>query len=323
MFAVGCLCVVDLIDSGYGRRVSRADVEFLSGDAGSGARRAACRGWLYLPESPYPAPIIVMAHGLGAVKEMRLDAFAERFCDAGYACLVFDYRHFGASDGRPRQLLSIKRQLEDWAAAIAYARSVPEVDRGRVVLWGTSFGGGHVMVAGARDGHVAAVIAQCPFTDGLASTHALDPVSALKVTSRAVADLVSSVLGRTPVTVGLAGEGHEAALMTAPDVVRGYLPLIPDGQPFTNEVAARIGLSIPFHRPGRALQHITCPVLVCVCDRDTVAPPRQTVRFARQGPTTQFIRYPQGHFDIYRGEAFEEVVADQVDFLDRVVPLPE
>ncbi|WP_332394589.1 hypothetical protein [Ralstonia sp. 1B3] len=32
---------------------------------------------------------------------MRLDAFAERFSDAGYACLVFDYRNFGASEGAP------------------------------------------------------------------------------------------------------------------------------------------------------------------------------------------------------------------------------
>ena len=88
-----------------------------------------CRAWLYLPDSGDPAPIIVMAHGLGAIKEMCLDAFAERFCDAGYACLVFDYRHFGASDGHPRQLLSVRRQLSDWAAAIAFARDLPASSR--------------------------------------------------------------------------------------------------------------------------------------------------------------------------------------------------
>ncbi|WAC57311.1 alpha/beta hydrolase [Gordonia sp. SL306] len=296
--------------------MSRRDVEFRSGGAGD-----LCRGWLYLPDAATPAPVIVMAHGLGAVKEMRLDAFAERFTDAGYACLVFDYRHFGASDGSPRQLLSIRRQLADWAAAIAHARSIPDVDGRRVVLWGTSFGGGHAMAAGARDGDVAAVIAQCPFTSGIASTLALHPISAIKVTARGVMDLAGSVLGRAPVTVGLAGEAGDAALMTAPDVIPGYLPLVPEGHPFSNEVAARVGLAIPLHHPGRSLQRITCPVLVCVCDDDTVAPPRPTVRYARRGPTTRLIRYPEGHFDIYVGDAFEEIVADQVDFLDRVVPL--
>ena len=121
-----------------------------------------CSAWLYLPEGG-PAPVIVMAHGLGGVRGMRLDAYAERFCAAGYACLVFDYRHFGDSDGQPRQLLDIGRQLDDWAAAIAYARSLKMVDRSRVVLWGTSFGGGHVIVAAARDRNIAAVVSQTAY----------------------------------------------------------------------------------------------------------------------------------------------------------------
>src|SRR5689334_9123281 len=95
----------------------RLNVEFESGRQGE-----HCRAWLYEPEGKGPFPVIVMAHGLGGVKEMRLDAFAERFSMAGYACLVFDYRHFGTSDGHPRQLLDISRQLEDWSCAIAFAR---------------------------------------------------------------------------------------------------------------------------------------------------------------------------------------------------------
>ncbi|WP_244097555.1 alpha/beta hydrolase [Burkholderia ambifaria] len=63
-----------------------------------------CGAWLYLPDTSRPAPLIVMAHGLGGTREMRLDAFAHRFCEAGFACLVFDYRHFGSSGGEPRQL---------------------------------------------------------------------------------------------------------------------------------------------------------------------------------------------------------------------------
>ena len=57
------------------------------------------------------------AHGLAGVKEMRLDAYAERFCAAGLACLVFDYRHFGESAGEPRQLLDIQRQTLHEGAA--------------------------------------------------------------------------------------------------------------------------------------------------------------------------------------------------------------
>ena len=151
----------------------RSDVEFAS-------RGVPCRAWLYEPDTGNRPPIIVMAHGLGAVREMRLDAFAERFTDAGYACLVFDYRHFGSSAGLPRGLLSVSRQRQDWSSAIAFARSLPQVDGSRVVLWGTSFGGGHVLAVGARE-RVAAVIAQCPFTSGVASMLAMEPLVAAKV----------------------------------------------------------------------------------------------------------------------------------------------
>ena len=87
--------------------------------------------WLNLPDGASeatPAPVLVMGHGLGAIKEMRLDAFAERFQAAGYACLVFDYRHFGQSEGEPRELLSIARQQEDWRSAVAFVRTLPEID---------------------------------------------------------------------------------------------------------------------------------------------------------------------------------------------------
>jgi dienelactone hydrolase len=285
-----------------------------------------CSAWLYLPatvSSQRPVPVIVMAHGLGGVKAMRLDAYAERFHAAGYGCLVFDYRHFGGSDGEPRQLLRVRRQLEDWRAAIAYARSRPEVDPARVVAWGTSFGGGHVLTLAAEDHGFAAVIAQCPFTDGLASVLAIKPRSSLKVTARALADLASSFLGRDPITVATAGPPGSAALMTAPDAESGYLALLDDtaDSGFSNHVAARAALDIMGYAPGRRARRIPCPVWVGICDTDSVAPARTAVRQLRRAPQATLQRYPTGHFDIYLGEEFERSVADQLAFLTSHVPV--
>ena len=91
-------------------------------------------------------PIVVLAHGFAAFRELRLDAYAARFAQAGYAALVFDYRHWGASEGQPRRVLDIGEQHADWRAAIAYARSLDGIDTTRVVGWGSSFGGGHVLM---------------------------------------------------------------------------------------------------------------------------------------------------------------------------------
>jgi pimeloyl-ACP methyl ester carboxylesterase len=254
---------------------------------------------------------------------MRLDAYAERFAAAGYACLVFDYRHFGASGGQPRQLLSIRRQLQDWRAAVAYARSRPETDPRRVVLWGTSFSGGHVLTTAAQDPDVAAVIAQGLFTDGVASALAMRPISSVKVMARAVRDVVGMCLGRAPVLVATAGRPGSAALMTAPDAEPGYLALVPGDVPFENRVAARFALDIVRYRPGRRTRRIVCPVLFCVCETDSVAPSGPTLRYARKAPRGEIRRYPDGHFDIYRGEPFERVLHDQLAFLAAHVPIAQ
>ncbi len=67
-----------------------------------------CAAWLYLPDAGgEPAPGVVLAHGFGGTREARLDAYAGRFCAAGYAALIFDYRHFGASSGEARAQMTL------------------------------------------------------------------------------------------------------------------------------------------------------------------------------------------------------------------------
>ncbi|MGH2967075.1 MAG: alpha/beta hydrolase, partial [Solirubrobacterales bacterium] len=164
---------------------ARLDVSFLS--AGE-----QCRAWLFMPNAARP-PLIILGHGLGATREMGLEPYARRFADAGVAALAFTYRHFGDSDGEPRQLLDIERQLGDWAAALAYGRSLDGIDGERVALWGSSFGGGHVIEAAARDGAVAAVVSQCPFTDGLAAARAASPRSLARAVAPALRDELARV----------------------------------------------------------------------------------------------------------------------------------
>lgn len=293
---------------------TREDVTFTSQGTSIGA-------WLYRPDVDGDVPVLVMAHGLGGVREMRLDAFAERFAEAGYACLVFDYRHFGASDGEPRQLLSVGRQRQDWRAAVAYARTLDGVDPRRVVLWGSSFSGGHVIAVGADDAQVAAIVSQCPYTDGLASTLAVPPLTSVRVTLRAVRDLVGSWLRRKPVLVPLAGHPGEVALMTAPDAYPGYVSIAPEDGGFRNEVAARVALQIAMGRPGRRAKALQCPALFVVCDRDTVAPARATRRHVARAPQGEIVSRDTGHFDIYVGDEFERTVRDELEFLRRVVPV--
>ena len=233
------------------------------------------------------------------------------------AALAFTYRHFGDSGGQPRQLLSIKRQLTDWDAAIAYAKARHDLDGTRIAVWGSSFGGGHAITVASRHPELRAAVAQCPFTDGLASALALGPAASLKVLPTVAKDFVSIVGRRTPTMIPLAGPPGSIALMNAPDAVPGYQALLPADTTFRNEVAARVAPTIMAYRPGRAAKKINFPILFCVSNTDTVTPPTQTLRYARTAPRGEIKRYDAGHFDFYLGETFEALVCDQIEFLAR------
>lgn len=297
--------------------MGRVDVRFASGPGW-------CAGWWYEPEGAEPrGPVVIMAHGLGGVKEMRLDAYAERFAAEGYRVLVFDYRHFGQSDGEPRGLLDIQRQLDDWAAAMHHVRSLPQVDRRRIVLWGTAFGGGHVIEAASRDGDVAAIISQCPFTDGFASLRTLGLRSLLRVSVLGLRDAVRGFRGKPPVRVAVVGKRGDAALMTPPDAKPGYEALVPPGHEPPGKVAARVALRIPFYYPGRSAAALECPALFCVAMKDSVAPSRSTIWHVRKARQGRIKRYRTGHFDLYLDPWFDEVVADQIEFLRATVPVKD
>ena len=136
--------------------------------------------WLYRPDGAEGC--VVMAHGLSAVRDMRLPAYAERFAGAGLAVLLFDYRGFGSSGGEPRQVADIGAQLDDWRTGIRYARGLEGIKR--VGLMGSSFSGGHVIELAAKEAGIAAAVAQCPMTDGLLASLLTPPKTIAKLAAR-------------------------------------------------------------------------------------------------------------------------------------------
>jgi len=295
--------------------VERVEVPF-------GSHGGICRAWRYAPAAAAGAanerrPCVVMAHGFGATRDASLAPYAERFAAAGMHVLVFDYRHFGASDGQPRQLVSVRRQLQDYAAAFEFARALRGVDPARIAVWGTSFSGGHALVTAARVPGVAAAICQCPMMDGLAAVRRIleyaGPGQLLRLTGHGLLDLLKAPF-RRPHYVPTVGPSGSLAVMSSADAEAGYRALLPPGARV--EVAARIALSIAFYRPVNDARRVRCPVLVQVCERDSVAPAAAAEQaIAGLGARAEVQRYPIGHFEPYFGEHFERSVADQLGFL--------
>ena len=277
-----------------------------------------CAGVFVRPEKTADAPCLVLAHGFGALKEGGPVRIAERFAEEGFAGLAFDYRYFGESGGEPRQFLNVKRQLEDWRAAIAYARTLEGVDGGRVGLWGSSYSGGHAMALAAEDHTIGAAISQAPYTDGIKTLMALGPVRSATLTIAALRDLASAGLGREPRTVPIVGPPGSVGAMTTPDSEPGYAAMYDEGIEWRNEFTPRAVLEMPLYSPGKRAGDIQCPLLVQVCSDDAITPPAPAIEAAARAPKGELITYAGlGHFDIYRGEPFERAVADQLDFLNR------
>jgi uncharacterized protein len=281
--------------------MDREDLRFASG-------AAACAAWLYLPPraGAGPVPMVVIAHGLSGTRRDRLGAFAERFAAAGLFALVFDHRGFGESGGEP-DLFDPALQLEDWRAAIEFARALPGVDAERVATFGSSMGGGNALAAAAADERVAAAISQVPFLDMLRQAHRSSPrVSARMLLAAARNEHLPAV-----------GSPDEAALINAPGGEAGWRHVVETGEDshWRNRVSARWLLGRPY-RPARLASQLHCPWLVCVGESDRVAKPGPAIAAARRAPRGELRTYPGvDHFDVYDGPEHETLVADQLDFL--------
>ena len=291
---------------------SRKDVSFK-------VKGTALSAWLYLPEDlSAPVPCIIMGHGFGGTKDMILEPYALRYLEAGFAVLMFDYRHFGESDGEPRQLLWIPYQLEDYSAAIEYARDLKEIDPARIALWGTSMSGGHVIVIAAKDEKIACVCAQCPGLDGRASAKMAfkrDGIN-FRMIMHGQRDLVRSWLGLSPHKIPIVGKPGSIACLTTSDAYDAFGKLVPGN--FINEVCARINIRGDKYRPIKHAHKVRCPVLLQICDNDSFTPLSAAEETEKKlGKYAEVKHYPIGHFDIYMGSNFETSVSDQLDFFKK------
>jgi len=131
---------------------------------------------------------IILCHGWGGIRAHLNQAYAPEFARAGYVVLTFDYRGWGDSDSRlvikeripmpdasgmitvraqaVRELVDPFDQTEDIINCLDFLSGEPGVDPARIGLWGTSFGGGHVVYVAALDKRVKCIVSQVPSMDG-------------------------------------------------------------------------------------------------------------------------------------------------------------
>jgi dienelactone hydrolase len=131
-------------------------------------------------------PTVIMCHGWGGtIAGLRPDAVV--FARVGYLVVVFDYRGWGASEGRVlltkpltrtkgsapvmaevkevREVVDPLEQTTDLLNVIHWVYGEKQCDVNKIGLWGSSYSGGHVVYAAARDSRVKATVSQVPALD--------------------------------------------------------------------------------------------------------------------------------------------------------------
>jgi fermentation-respiration switch protein FrsA (DUF1100 family) len=280
----------------------RRDIEFRS-------EGVICRGWFYTPNNALANqrhPTIVMAHGFSAVKEMRLDRFAEAFAAAGMASLVFDYRGAGASDGEPRQDIDPFAQIADYRNAISYARLLSEVDPERIGIWGSSYSGGHVLVVSALDRRVKAVVSQVPLIDAWESLGSMLGVEArTAMVQQLIEERERLYAGGKPQMMPVVAAAGAPAALPGDEAWEWFQLAAKTAPTWKNEITLRSMERLLDYAPGRYVDRIApTPLLMIVAEKDFLPVDIARRAFERAGEPKRLCILPFGHFAPYEPPHF-------------------
>jgi alpha-beta hydrolase superfamily lysophospholipase len=261
-------------------------------------------------------PAIVMGHGFGTEWTFGTSDTIRDFTEAGYAVVTFDYRHFGESGGRPRHLLLIHKQLEDWRSVLAYVRENDRIDPARLAVWGASLGGGHAMTMAAEKNGIAAAVLQAPHCSAFDAMSSYPTFNALVSAQHALLDLYIAPFGGVH-KIPMINEPGRLGAVTFAGWAEEAKRFIPAGSDWQNEIPARSLLSLGRYSPGQHAPRIECPVCIHYGKRDFAVPPHSVERTARKIQDVEIHPYDGEHFDIYHGPLRAEITESQVEFLKR------
>jgi len=286
-----------------------------------------CEGWKYTPVKSHPKyedTLVVLGHGIGCQRDFGLERYAEGYAKAGIASLSFDYRNFGGSDGDPRNLIAPTRHVEDWIAAVEYARASGYKN---IVAHGTSYGGGHVLVAASKQMNVSCVISQVPFVGGPESTKknivARGVTGVLRILHTYLKDSLHGLLGWDAVGMKIAADksaGEFGYMELDPWELQKYYSKHPKTRlgGWENMSPGRGLLDVFLYKPIKHVSQIQVPTLIVALKDDSLCNVKDIELTAEKcGKACTVVARDGDHFAIYEPEHFGPLMNQYIDFLSQ------
>ncbi|MEO0347963.1 MAG: alpha/beta fold hydrolase [Pseudomonadota bacterium] len=271
---------------------------------------------LYLPQhqANSKTAAVVLCHGFGGIKEVFLPSFAKKFAENGMVALCFDYRGFGDSDGQ-RGYLIPSNQHQDIKNAITYITSLDVVDRNKIALWGSSFGGANAIAVAASDHRVKALSVQLTFgscarvmTAEMTSAEEkklLDTIN--KAMTREVTKNKALMLNPDQILTDAESKAVYQQLLVSHPEIQIKMPL------------STLGRMYEF-KPERFARDVNIPTIVIAAENDIVCPASESeMLFDALGNNIakKYVNISGAkHYDVYEGEYFNRSVEASLEWFN-------
>jgi pimeloyl-ACP methyl ester carboxylesterase len=267
-----------------------------------------------------------MAHGTSATITMVADRYADVLHEVGFAVLLYDHRNFGISDGEPRGEINPWVQARGYRDAIDYVSTLPEIDKSRVAIWGDSFSAGQVLVVGACDDRVKAIVSQTTACGPTMPPRDADGTLFAAVKSTYDSGSVSTSDAVTgPLPVVSFDQHGTPSLLTPISAYRWFIEYGGrHGTRWENWVTRVIPKTPAPYHPGICAPYVKAPTLMMIAPEDEMAGANPAVARAAYDSIPakkELVEIAGGHFGLlhYPSELFDQAACAQRDFLVRML----
>jgi hypothetical protein len=286
----------------YSEGVKLAGDLFLPADVKQGDQRAG----------------IVLCHGYTGVRSIYLPDNARVLAEAGYVVMSFDYKGWGDSEG-PKSRLAPYSRVADVQAALTFLGAQPEVDAARLGIYGTSYGGATVVFVAAVDPRVKCVVSVLGVGNGARWMRRVRrPDEYHDLLTRAAADRDKRVL----TGASALADRNEVLLPDRQSAELGAAARRDNPAAVTQLPLEFVDDTLGFNPEWIVDRIAPRPVLFITTDDDRLVPPQESeVMFARAGePKKLVILKGFGHYEVYGGEAFRQVMDEPVAWYKTHLP---
>jgi ABC-2 type transport system ATP-binding protein len=259
---------------------------------------------LYLPDQT-PAPAVLLAQGFGGDKS-GLAGTAQTLAKHGYVVLAYTARGFGNSGGFIH-FDSPKYEVHDAELLVDHLQQLPQVEKDKIAVAGSSYGGGLALLLAAYDKRIKAVAADITWND---LQQALFPNGVFKklwtgtlfgngFTTAIAPSLGGDVTGNAA-DISPPKQDSVSCGRFAPDICAAYQAAARTGVPNTALQQVMRAAS-----PAGVLNRITAPTLLTQGEQDSLFPLSQADAnakgIAKNGTPVRVVWRPGGHDNSSRG----------------------